>query len=272
MDPEELLKKSQNPNFIAGIYNYCDRWCEKCAFTSKCLNHELTSELEKNMSTLDIQNHDFWANMKGVYESTRDFIQDVIEKKGKNLNDADTNEIIDEIKKDEHEQERAIHQPVSLMAHEYVQLADTFFLNENNFFQQKEDEFNDQLDLGLNEQKIESTATEIKDSFEIIKWHKDQIYVKTIRALTGRNDPEIWFDITGYQHDSDGSAKVALIGIDRSMEAWGKLQQLFPEKTDEFITILFHLEKLKNQLENEFPGARTFQRPGFDVKVNPSET
>lgn len=22
--------------FILGIYNYCDRWCESCAFTSRC--------------------------------------------------------------------------------------------------------------------------------------------------------------------------------------------------------------------------------------------
>ena len=23
-------------NFIPGIYNYCDRWCERCAFTTRC--------------------------------------------------------------------------------------------------------------------------------------------------------------------------------------------------------------------------------------------
>ena len=23
-------------NFISGIHNYCDRWCERCEFTNRC--------------------------------------------------------------------------------------------------------------------------------------------------------------------------------------------------------------------------------------------
>src|SRR4029450_3375593 len=28
--------RSPHPKFIAGIYNYCDRWCERCRFQSRC--------------------------------------------------------------------------------------------------------------------------------------------------------------------------------------------------------------------------------------------
>jgi len=28
MTPDELLSLEDNPNYIEGIYNYCDRWCE----------------------------------------------------------------------------------------------------------------------------------------------------------------------------------------------------------------------------------------------------
>src|SRR5687768_2257063 len=27
---------SDEERFIPGIYNYCDRWCERCGFTSRC--------------------------------------------------------------------------------------------------------------------------------------------------------------------------------------------------------------------------------------------
>ena len=32
--------------FILGIYNYCDRWCETCAFTSRCRVFADTVEME----------------------------------------------------------------------------------------------------------------------------------------------------------------------------------------------------------------------------------
>jgi hypothetical protein len=37
MDRHGLLKLASDPKFIPGIYNYCDRWCERCRFTSRCL-------------------------------------------------------------------------------------------------------------------------------------------------------------------------------------------------------------------------------------------
>ena len=37
MDKSELLELAENGNLISGIYNYCDRWCERCPFTSRCL-------------------------------------------------------------------------------------------------------------------------------------------------------------------------------------------------------------------------------------------
>ena len=33
MNKEKLIKEARNPKYISGIYNYCDRWCERCQFT-----------------------------------------------------------------------------------------------------------------------------------------------------------------------------------------------------------------------------------------------
>ena len=67
-----------------------------------------------------------------------------------------------------------------------------------------------------------------------------------------------------FPKDSDGSAKVALIGIDRSIAAWGMMLSLFPEKEDETFKNLVLLEKLRKMTEKEFPDARSFHRAGFD--------
>jgi len=41
VDRHDLQKLAADPKYVKGIYNYCDRWCERCPFTSRCLNCEL---------------------------------------------------------------------------------------------------------------------------------------------------------------------------------------------------------------------------------------
>ncbi len=52
MNPRDLLDMAGDPRFIPGIYNYCDRWCERCAYTGRCLNFVhgeiMAAELEED--------------------------------------------------------------------------------------------------------------------------------------------------------------------------------------------------------------------------------
>jgi len=45
---KELAELAGDPRFISGIYNYCDRWCERCNFTSRCLVYEQLPESSKS--------------------------------------------------------------------------------------------------------------------------------------------------------------------------------------------------------------------------------
>ena len=44
MDKERMDDLAGDPRFIPGIYNYCDRWCEHCELTSRCLNYAMGQE------------------------------------------------------------------------------------------------------------------------------------------------------------------------------------------------------------------------------------
>ena len=105
----------------------------------------------------------------------------------------------------------------------------------------------------------------LEDAREVVQWYQYQIAVKTMRALSGRKeeldeDPEI----VEFPKDSDGSAKVALIGIDRSIAAWRLMQLSLPERAASIVPLILQLERLRNRLEKAFPEARGFVRPGFD--------
>ena len=71
------------------------------------------------------------------------------------------------------------------------------------------------------------------------------------------DDPE-------YQSDYDGSAKIAVIAIERSMQCWIKLYDLLPDEEHHFLKLLSMLERLKSMTIQEFPAAMAFKRPGFD--------
>jgi len=103
--------------------------------------------------------------------------------------------------------------------------------------------------------------SDLEDAREVIQWYQYQIAVKTMRALSGREE-----EIDEDPKDSDGSAKVALIGIDRSMAAWRMMQLSLPDRVESIVPLILQLEVLRQRLEKSFPQARDFIRPGFDEK------
>jgi hypothetical protein len=64
--------------------------------------------------------------------------------------------------------------------------------------------------------------------------------------------------------DNLGSAKIALIAVERSITAISVLYSLLPEDEDEMLGFLSSLAKMKKMLLSDFPKAMEFKRPGFD--------
>jgi hypothetical protein len=66
--------------FISGIYNYCDRWCERCSFTSRCRNYERTDDLSPEQQ--DINNNRFWEDIAANFEQAVIMIRDAAKERG----------------------------------------------------------------------------------------------------------------------------------------------------------------------------------------------
>jgi hypothetical protein len=41
---DRMLELARKEGYIDSIFNYCDRWCERCAFTAKCRNYESSKD------------------------------------------------------------------------------------------------------------------------------------------------------------------------------------------------------------------------------------
>src|SRR5881628_160634 len=90
-----LTELARNPDLISGIYNYCDRWCERCPLSSRCLLYATEQEDDDNSpESRDIQNEAFWKKLGSIFQETREMIMEWAQEEGVDLN---------EIKEDEDE-------------------------------------------------------------------------------------------------------------------------------------------------------------------------
>jgi len=253
MDEERLREMAADPRFVAGIYNYCDRWCERCGYTSRCLNYAISQE-EFAGKDEDEQ----WKALGQLMRQTASMVRTEMEEDGVDFDtalqeEAESRDVIDL---------KAEQQPFCAQARDYMKAASAWFDSAREVFEMEKEEINDALRLELPRTHPEQTARTLNDATETIRWYQHQIYVKLIRAGRGimhREEPAD-FEL----EDANGSAKVALIGIDRSIRAWDTLYRTLRDGQDEILDVLVRLERLRKTAEATFPGAGTFVRPGLD--------
>jgi hypothetical protein len=251
----------KNPDHIPGIYNYCDRWCERCPFTARCLNFEMSEDKFGDLQDGDVSNQVFWQRLSETLQETMNMLVEMAEERGIDL---DALEGEDDADPENPLAEKPVVHIIAHMAKSYITTIDKWFDENVYIFEDDARQLATISAMAPSRHQVdqEDTVTLI-DSAEVIRWYQHQIYVKLQRALhsVGNEEFEI---LNGFPKDSDGSAKVALIGMDRSISAWGKMINYFPHLEDNILGVIAHLERLRRRTENEFPAARAFVRPGFD--------
>ncbi len=245
MKRNQLKELAKDERFIAGIYNYCDRWCERCPQTGRCLNFSLSEEKFSDPETQDIRNEAFWRKLSDVFKETLELLEETGKEWGIDLKSLDLESAGDTAAA---KTEAARSHVVSRAADNYSKLADKWFKEKGALFS-----------FGT----ISDADVTIDEAIEVIRWYQHLIAVKVMRAIRGKAE-EDKEGLDEFPRDSDGSAKVALIGIDRSIGAWGvipRCNRLYEESVLEMVSLL---KLLREAVEATFPGARSFFRPGLD--------
>jgi hypothetical protein len=250
---------AKNENHIDGIFNYCDRWCERCHVTNKCEVFERThTDLQED---LDEANTIFWNKLTNTFKDTVLQLQKIAADLNINIDAEDDkalNLYIANAK--QHHQELGQH-PLIKYCKQYIKVASKV-LEVNGAIKQHNDAYLQMMELGI--KNHEETIIEVKELhnyYEIVQWYLYQIQVKFMRALPAFDDD---FEDETNINDSNGSAKVALIATDRSLQAWQQIMHLIPDTEDDIIPLLALLQKIRTLGEKSFPNARAFVRVGLD--------
>src|ERR1041384_2018056 len=126
MRKEELFTLVKNPDFISGIYNYCDRWCERGPLTARCLLYA-TEEADRDLSdpeVHDINNEKFWKKLRSIFESTAEMLREWAEEAGVDLEEGD---IVQATKESEQERQRVGQNELAQAASQYAVAVEDWF-------------------------------------------------------------------------------------------------------------------------------------------------
>ena len=245
---------------IPGIYNYCDRWCERCCLTDRCAVYE--SEKNAAAEKKD-ENLSDWDKVVHNLHNSFQLIRQMAKEQGIDLNSIPQEEL-DRIDVEQKEVQRLVRSDALIqLCREYGLQARKIMENEE-LWKIKGEEMIQQEKMGVVDiLELEDQLRLMKECRAVICWYLFFIEVKFSRALSGLLEKD---EEDSIQSDVNGSAKIALIAVDRSREAWTHLFTLIPDE-DSVLPILASLIKIDNTAREKFPNAIYFLRPGFDDNI-----
>ncbi|MCX6543104.1 MAG: hypothetical protein NTV05_01675 [Acidobacteria bacterium] len=226
------MTASSSVKEIRGVYKYCDDWCEYCRVTARCASHRVKREWEaRRGAAAPMDRKDLIAFTREVAAA-----------------DGDTTRGLDAVLAGDAKRE---YQPI-LADEEMVRTANQFAVG---------------AAFLLTRTGWRPPASGVLGRppcpQEVLAWYHVFLAARAGHALVAAARADR--GILGELEDAQGSAKIALISIDRSRAALEKLAGVSHGK------ICRHLIQMLNTLaaglEARIPGAREFVRIGLDAPV-----
>jgi hypothetical protein len=261
---KSLRELARDPRFIPGVYNYCDRWCERCPLSNRCLNYAMEKERDDgDPASRDLANEKFWIKLHETFQETIQMVREDAKARGIDLDDPKLQAEVIGLERAERRR-AAKNRPLAREAMAYVKAVDKWLDGAKPLFAGKLAELKTQVELEIGDPRAEGQR--LWDFTGVIRWYQHFIYVKLCRAIDSRASEELETDAEQkkFPKDSNGSAKIALIAMDRSISAWAGLREALGEEADGILDLLAQLTALRRKTEHLFPEARAFVRPGFD--------
>ena len=229
--------------FIESIFNYCNRRCERCAFTERCLLYG------------DLREYEYRHPDRGPLERAHDKFQECFrllenwcEREGIDFEALQREAHSEQAEADMKRLEDAVSaEPLQKLATTYTQAA--FRL----------------VDALSAARTLRAWTREVGEAIDTIAWNAGLVTTKVHRALHGLASRDELIDEDVVQNDWNGSAKVARLIVAESKDAWSVVMQAGGAASDSPLTeLVVLLDRIDTRLADRFPRAMEFLRPGFD--------
>lgn len=249
---------------IPDIYLYCDRWCERCAFASRCAAYHVDDSVQRPepLSFYDQKNEEFWfalekhdasavESAKRIAQSLKanpDEFEGMRVRSGYNLFHA-----------------KVIKNPLLSAGRTYEDNVDDWLdqQSEQGTIHMEEFAPGSVFQYGL-EHVSPQEKENINRWLEVVMRYQLQLFLKLSRTFYIQSKEEEGTNEAEALPSSEGSAKTALIMMRRSLISWYLLKEYFPDDGAGVEKIMLHLYRMIRRLEADFPDVMNFIRTGLD--------
>ena len=255
-DFDGMIARAADPTLIPGIYNYCDRRCARCAFTSRCFQYretERAGEVADDVSSVG-------RVVARSLERSMDILRIIGRRLGIDLVNESANDGASSP-----ETPRAGAGPPK-----------TFNQDDDNRYDPLVQRSRDYATTAWPILRALRPVLEVRgetpllDALTTLESSSISISSKIFRAVSPfpevedhhPEDPE-----DDVQSDANGSAKVARILIEEARRAWRTLMAPGQATADGVpARLVRQLDELDDKIAARFPRAMEFVRPGFDTE------
>jgi hypothetical protein len=240
---DRIFDRSLDPTLVPGIYNYCDRCCHRCAFTTRCLTYrDSQAELEAAGRN---RTEPVSAVVQRSLDRSLEVMRHIADRLGIDIEPTPRDAAASRARF-----ERDLDDPLVRRSREYAECTYRIVRALAPLVALRRD---DALIAAVT--RIEETCGTIAS--------------KIFRAVSGAGHE--WSDISDVQDDANGSAKVARLLIDDARLSWRVLMQTGRAAADGVpARLVAVLDELDRDVAGRFPHAMQFVRPGFDEHDRPA--
>lgn len=257
---DAIVERANDPSLIPGIYNWCDRRCERCAFSARCFQFRLLRADGEEFDCAPRRDRQrsrdgtLPAQIGGVFGRTIELVRAIGKRMGMDTAELDS-------AMDSKATTEIANRLDSAGADPLVSLACRYAADVHPIVRVLEPV----VALRGDQASIEAV--------DDIAWHATMVSGKTYRAVLAgmeyedeRRDRADEPDFeSGFRIDMRGSAKCARLFIAESIRAWRVLMEVGRATADgvpaRLVQVLMDIDR---GLASRFPDAMAFIRPGFD--------
>ena len=255
-----LRRLAADPKFIPGIYNYCDQWCDRCDFKHRCMNYVFERTIFSSPEDRHPAKPEFWRSISKTLQAVVELLRESAKDEGLEF-DAMLRAINQRISSDSVSAQCEPECCDAALA--YEESVELWLAAAAPELEGRTEDYKRAAELGFSGDSLMLEAGRLREALDVIRWHQCRIRVKLLRACAAAR-AEAASEVCAAARDSDGSAKVALLAVEHSMQAWTDLLPILPEQEDAVLERLVLLSQLRREIERLFSNARSFIRPGFD--------
>jgi hypothetical protein len=233
MDPQ-FLAIARDPQIIPGVHHYCNEWCDYCHVTTRCCGYRCTELYRKRHGRKDGE------PTFTVIDEAIAFTREMSAAEG-----VRTDELDALLANPLGESGIATTDPLAELAWQYAERVALLM-----------------APLVLEWMiKPPPPSSGGPGPMETVLWYHLRIYMKVFRALIARDTHAAGAE----SEEARGCGKLALVSIDRSLDALGHLTDAF--SAADLVDLQRMLTELRDRMETKIPGARAYIRVGLDEPV-----